>query len=62
MGGNYHKISPRHSFPKRGIVPPFGKGSLPAFGGAGGDQGLGGIFPTITIPLIEGFPEINYFY
>jgi hypothetical protein len=29
--------------PKRGINPPFGKGSLPASGGAEGDQGLGGI-------------------
>jgi hypothetical protein len=41
-GGNYHKISPRPSFPKRGIVPPFGKGRL------------GGIFPTITILVTEG--------
>jgi hypothetical protein len=40
--------SPLPLFAKEGILPPFGKGSLPASGGAEGDQGLGGIFQIMS--------------
>ena len=36
--------SPLPLFAKEGILLPFSKGSLPASGGAEGDQGSGGIF------------------
>jgi hypothetical protein len=43
MGSNYHKISPRPSFPKRGIVPPFWKREVRRD------------FTTTTISLTEGY-------